>query len=159
MNTHGDIVGQISNPNYPPGAYLFDRKQQLTALIIEGQRLVGASDINENGDIIGGYVDPTTGRTRGYIRAHDGTVTTFDAAPNSRTAPHAINERGDVVGNWNPIPLAFPGFFRNRNGELTVFYAPNASRTNVLDINNRGDVVGSFVDNNGSLHGFIRTKQ
>jgi len=52
------------------------------------------------------------------------------------------------------------GFLRGSKGDFTTFdAAPDAVPTIAEGINNAGTIVGLYVDGNGDLHGFVRSRK
>jgi hypothetical protein len=127
--------------------------------------------INLFGEIVGSYFLPIpgvpfTGDYRAFLRARDGSYTTFDAVP-SPTSPCctwtfgvAINLEGAVAGYDNDYDSVNHGFVRWRNGTVTLLDAPGAGTgsgqgTWAISINPFGLVAGQFADANGVFHGFV----
>ncbi|WP_348261166.1 hypothetical protein P8935_15315 [Telmatobacter sp. DSM 110680] len=109
--------------------------------------------MNDAGQVVGsGPV--STAVASGFIRARDGSIKYFDAAPPSlgqQTCPQAINVWGQIVGYDN----TFSAFLRERDGRITQFTLSDASETIPTAINFFGEVTGFYQDNTG-FHGFIR---
>ena len=118
-----------------------------------------ATGINSNGDLTGSYGDNHTGYDHGYVRAADGTVTSFDVSNDggSSTDPEVINASGVVAGLYTDSQYLQHGFVREANGKIKVFDAPNASSIGITGINTDGTIAGWYLDNNSVWHGFIRT--
>jgi probable HAF family extracellular repeat protein len=114
--------------------------------------------INDHGDIVGGYGD-----------AHGlhGVVLTKDAvilidgppcpvpSPGPQTLAYSINNRGQVVGGYNPCGNEGHGFLW-ADGTLTTIDVPNEFNTDLHGINDHGDIVGSYGST--GLHGFLLSK-
>ena len=82
--------------------------------------------INVAGAITGYYVD-ANGAYHGFVRATDGTITTFDAPSAAQyTTPTSINTPGAVTGLYNDANDVSHGFVRAANGTFTTFEAPGA---------------------------------
>ena len=122
----------------------------------------------------------------GYIRAANGTITTFDvpgsgcpgnpppsaskgAAPSggsgfgSGTEAISIDDAGDVAGNYTDPNCVRHGFVRTANGVITPFDAPGAGTgagmiqgTGGFSINASAVVAGTYADANAVVHGFLR---
>ena len=138
-----------------------------------GHRGTSPISINTAGEIAGMYADGSAVR-HGFIRAVDGTFTTFDvseagAGPTLGTIPLSINSGGAVAGFYLDSNQLTNGFVRAANGVVTApIDAPDASTigkskkgfnfsgTLVEAIDTAGDVVGVYADTNGINHGFIR---
>jgi hypothetical protein len=78
------------------------------------------ADISAAGAIAGSYIDGS-GVSRGYLRAHDGTITTFDA-PGAGSGPG----QGTFPGNNGPGGV--PGWYIDANGVMHGFlWTPRAA--------------------------------
>ena len=66
----------------------------------------------------------------------------------------AVNNRGDVVGQWNDTQFLSHGFLYSE-GKITSIDYPGAFSTIVSGINDNGAIVGAFNDEAGNLHGFV----
>ena len=132
-----------------------------------------AISINAAGDIAGMYVVSYILHAavyHGFVRAADGTMTTFDP-PGAGTGtghyggtfPISINTAGDIAGTYTDANGGH-GFVRAADGAITTFDAPGASTagsamlpaTGAFSINDSGDIAGFYVDASGVLHGFVR---
>jgi hypothetical protein len=121
-----------------------------------------AESINSRGEVVGGFSDSNNQTTQGFLRAADGTITTF-FAPWANTAPNvplgtwaaSINTRGEITGIYVDASFAQRGFVRTQDGTFSRVDGPGAGNTNPNSINSRGEITGSF---NASFftHGFVR---
>ena len=94
-----------------------------------GGAFTNPTTINNGGDVAGSYNDCQIGpRHRGFVRGRDGSVTTFDAAPDSSTEVSSINERGDVTGDFFN-PDGRHKFVREATGNIAVFDVPGGLQT------------------------------
>lgn len=130
--------------------------------------------INPAGAITGSYFEPISGNpfggnNRGFVRAPDGTFTTFDAvsSPSSPcctwTFGIAINPAGEVAGWDNDYLSVNHGFVRAKHGTVTILDAPGAGTglnegTLAWSINPAGEVAGFYSDANNVYHGFLWSK-
>ena len=118
--------------------------------------------INPAGTITGNYINARTAASHGFLRAPDGTVTTFEA-PGAGTSsfegtyPISINPAGVITGVYVDNSSMTHGFVREPNGSITTFDAPGAFYTYASSINSAGTITGYYVDNNG-FHGFLRIR-
>ncbi len=136
---------------------------------LEGTFALG---INASGAITGVYSN-SMGVTHGFIRAADGTFTTFDAPDAGSTSPGiegtipiSINTNGDVTGMYVDDNHAYHGFVRlAADGTVTEFDAPEASSaanrgTTPLAINDSGQIVGLYTTGSAgsasTYYGFLR---
>jgi hypothetical protein len=121
---------------------------------------VGASQgtfaygINPSGAITGHYVDPS-GATHGFLRARDGTITTFDAPDDVRgTYPQAINRAGSIAG-YCCDEVTCHGFLRGSDS-IATFDPAGSTFTDAYGINASGAITGYYTDEKSVLHGFLR---
>ena len=100
-----------------------------------------------------------------YIRALDGTITTFAAATYSPCCiwsfPTGINPGGVIVGSFNDGFTINHGFVRTSDGTITTFDVPGAGTgfdqgTAPLGITPGGVIMGLYIDPNYGTHGFVR---
>jgi hypothetical protein len=102
------------------------------------------------------------GGTQGFVRAPDGTITTFYApggtVPNA-TFPKSINPSGEIAGYYSDASRTH-GFVHDRDGTFTTFDAPGAglNGTFATRINPRGEIRGYFYDASNVSHGFLRKR-
>lgn len=113
-----------------------------------------ANGINNSGQIVGEYYEPSGGR-HGFLLAD--TLTTIDVPdvrPGSTTVS-GINDSGDLVGSFLDPPPARPfprGFLYHDGFQLFRF----EQAVEVLGINNDGYLVGrSCCERGGNPEGFI----
>jgi hypothetical protein len=76
----------------------------------------GFAAINPKGTIAGAYVDANNGN-HGFVRARDGTITTFDvpdagAGAFQGTSPFGINAQGAITGYYIDASNVGHGFLR-----------------------------------------------
>jgi hypothetical protein len=130
--------------------------------------------INARGDIVGRYVDSSTGYPRGFLRHSDGTFAPPVDVPvaNTGTVLRGIDSRGNVVGKYfDPVPnqSATHGFLLSAGGTFTPFdvnlSAAIAGTTVANGLNNPGQIIGQYSVPTGLpgcsisfpfLHGFLR---
>ena len=109
-----------------------------------------AASINNSGVMTGFYVD-AGGYPHGYLRAHDGTITTIDDVTDGcDTTPSSINNSGAITGYCGG-----DAFLRAPDGTFATFLL-GAYQTVPSSINNVGAITGNFTDANYLLHGFLR---
>jgi hypothetical protein len=104
-----------------------------------------------------------------YVRAPDGTITTFDA-PGAGTGQfqgtfaYNINPAGAIAGQYLDANNVYHGYVRAPDGAITTFDAPDAGTgafqgtftATIGGLNAQGAVVGSSLDANNVYHGFVR---
>jgi hypothetical protein len=125
-----------------------------------------ASAINNNGVVAGHYIEKFTGLDHGFIRAADGTFTTFDVRGKSFRPTffvNQINDNGDVAGYYGSDSAPIFGFVRTADGKFANIDEPHAGHSDtsqgtlVHAINAAGVIAGEYYDSQYLGHGFIRT--
>jgi len=185
INDEGTVAGCYGDANSVAHGFLRTRNGTLTTFDMPDSAiyypgcyfdpfLVGSAPlggINLFGEIAGTYFHPVSeefypGNYRAFLRARDGSYTTFDAVP-SPTSPCctwtfgiAVNLEGVVAGYDNDYANINHGFVRARNGTITILDAPGAGTgsshgTWALSINPAGQVAGVYEDASGLVHGFL----
>src|SRR6516225_7596574 len=123
-----------------------------------------ASFINPAGAITGLYTD-TNYAAHGFVRAPDGTITTFDAPGAGtgsgegtfvETPTGGINPVGEITGD-SCDAVTCHGFLRTPDGTITTFDPPGSTLTNGNGINPAGAITGNDVDAGGVFHGYLRS--
>jgi hypothetical protein len=113
----------------------------------------------------------------GFVRAPDGTITSFDAPGAGRiafcpppvicgngTQGASINPVGTIAGQYADTGGVFHGFLRSPDGTITTFDAPSAGTspgqgtvvTFTDGINPVGAIAGGFTDASSIFHAFVR---
>jgi probable HAF family extracellular repeat protein len=194
INDHGDIVGAFGDDTGLHG-FLLSRG---TVTIISsppcpvpsrfGPQMI-ANGVNNRGEVVGGY-NPCGNEGHGFIWS-DGTLTTIDVPNEPFPDLRGINDHGDIVGftavhgfllskgmftalvapdTTEDVPVPF-GI--NNSGDIvgdlggdafllsksryTLFRVPGSGFTEARGINDRGDIVGFWMDEQGSIHGYVLT--
>jgi len=119
--------------------------------------------INDIGEIAGYYVDGN-GAFHGFVRAPEGTITTFDAPGASEgTVPLSINNFGVIVGLLYDANGVGHVFARTAGGQIRTFDPPHSFTgptsfgTYSAYINDLGVIAGSYFDaTTYVVYGFIR---
>ena len=117
--------------------------------------------INPSGAIAGFVVD-SSNVNHGFVRAHDGTVTTFDPAGSLATVPFSINPSGAIAGFYIDSNAVSHGFVREPAGTIRIFDAPSAGAgarqcTVCIGNNPAGMLSGYYADASNVVHGFVAT--
>ena len=97
----------------------------------------------------------------GFLRAPDGTITTFDPPGSIYTVPTSINPSGAITGYYQDASQGWHGFLRATDGTLTTFDPPgSATVTYTFSINPAGAIAGEYLDYDADgksvVHGFLR---
>jgi hypothetical protein len=129
-----------------------------------------AFNINPAGAIAGEYEDNNI-VNHGYVRAPDGTITTFDA-PSAGTGrsqgtftatTDGLNPKGAIAGVTIDDNGALNGFVRAPDGTIIEFEVPGAGTgrgqgTNAAGINPAGTIAGYHIDSSSVNHGYVRAR-
>jgi hypothetical protein len=122
-----------------------------------------AASINPAGVIAGQYVDASA-VFHGFVRAPDGTITTFDA-PGAGAGPgqgtyvtftDGINPEGAIAGGVIDANGMLHATVRAPDGTFTTFDPPGSVFTQNSGINPVGTVTSFYADASFALHGYIR---
>ncbi|MGO9766906.1 MAG: hypothetical protein ACLPM8_14795 [Myxococcaceae bacterium] len=115
-----------------------------------------AVSINLFGVIAGQWVDEG-GTAHGYLRAPNGTFTSFDPPESIDTLVQSINLEGATTGYYYDASFNQHGFIRTPSGAYVSFDAPgDVDGINPFSINQFGETTGTFWDLNNTPHGFVR---
>ena len=162
--------GTLTEWDLPNSAVFFPGCAGYSFAFLGFMPLIG---ISPPGTITGAYFQPISGNPyggnyRGFLRATDGSFTTFDAVPSPSspcctwTAGIAINPAGVIAGFDNDYDNVNHGFVRASNGTVTILDAPGAGTgyvqgTFAVGITPAGQVMGQDVDANSVFHGLLWT--
>lgn len=148
INDRGEIVGVYQSA--APGEHSFLLKaNKYSTLIFPGSRETAAEDINNSGEVVGGF--PDAHGTHGFVYLENvGVFTTaLSASGGTVTALRGVNNGGQIVGGWfdnqgNEHPFLYMA------GAIHPIVIPGATSASVNGINDRGQVVGNYQAGNVS---------
>jgi len=180
INAAGDIAGFYTDATFTHHGFVLPANGTITTFDAPGagtgtgtfKGALGTAPISINtaGDIAGTYTD-ASGARHGFVRAANGTITTFDA-PGAGTGTgmlqgtvgFSINDAGDIAGGYLDASAVLYGFMRVANGTIITFSAPGAGAgpgllqgTGGFSINGAGNITGAYTDASGVAHGFVVT--
>jgi hypothetical protein len=100
--------------------------------------------MNDSGTITGYYIDANN-IFHGFVRAADGTITTFDPPNSTVTGPFGINSAGTISGAYQDLNYTEHGFLRAADGMITVVdvrcrWVRHLCRGHQLDRNRNGRI-------------------
>jgi hypothetical protein len=183
INTAGAIAGRYMDNNYLSHGFVrsadgttiteFDPPNVATTQTSHGNSGTIPTSIDTAGDVAGTYTD-TTGERHSFLRAANGTITTFDP-PGTYLTPCSssgmgviicgsgalgMNDAGQIVGAYIDEYGASHGFLRDASGNITAIDVSGAGSssfqgTGVSAINAAGTIAGTYIDTNSVLHGFV----
>jgi hypothetical protein len=141
--------------------YVRDSTGHITKFDVAGADGTEVYGLSDTGWIAGKYIVLLSRRKfvyRGFARAPDGTITTFDFSDDGSTQPCCVDANGTVAGAYNLRNRPSHGFLRTSDGQVTTFDVPNdAGGTFPVAMNAQDTIAGYFVDGSGLTHGFVRT--
>ena len=156
LNGHGDLVG---TDNTIPGRHAFlvnrDSYTSLDSSGTLGTHTSFARDVNDAGDIVGGYIGDD-GNEHGFILRH-GALSTLDVpfTGSIGTQLNGINNSGIMTGVWVDEAFTAHGFVFEK-GNFAHLDFPGALDTFPYGINSRGDIVGNWDTDQSTVgHGFV----
>jgi probable HAF family extracellular repeat protein len=153
------------------GGFLRDADGTITTFAVPGAVSTMPVSINHAGDITGSYLVPAppeqnsfvSSVPQGFVRAADGTITTFGNTLNGLGDTHriwveplVINAAGEVVGNEND-GLGSTVFTRSASGKVEEFPPPGLLSTDLegaTGINASGAIIG-FTTQGIQTRGFL----
>src|SRR5215469_4970447 len=114
--------------------------------------------INPAGAIAGPYTDANN-VDHGFLRAADGTITTFDVA-GAPTDAISLSASGAISGNYFDTIGLRHAFLRARDGTITTFDVPGSIATVGENINSAGTISGLYrvTLNPNVLLGYVRAR-
>jgi hypothetical protein len=134
----------------------------------QGTFVAGVGAITPAGAIVGTYLDKD-GVNHGFLRAPDGTFTTFDipgagTGPGKGTLAEDINPEGVIAGEYSDASNVFHGFVRTEDGTITTFDVLGAGTgpgqgtfvASVEGLTPAGALAGYYTDQSGVNHGYVR---
>jgi probable HAF family extracellular repeat protein len=113
-----------------------------------------ADGINNNGQIVGNYLDRTPAdKSHGFLYSN-GSYTTIDDPLGTNTVARGINDAGDIVGYYIDSD-GIDHAFLYKGGVFTTIDDPLGTGGSVATgINDAGQMVG-YYSANGGYHGFL----
>jgi probable HAF family extracellular repeat protein len=121
-------------------------------LAIAGATQMTANDINDNGQIVGQFIDPSG--THGFVFEED-SFCLLDYPGATSTNILGINNLGQMVGMFTTL-TATAGFLYDRGTFSPALSFPGAGNLTIANgINDRGHIVGVYQDALPGEHSFI----
>ncbi len=146
---HGTIVGVYTDQNNLSHSFLRAPDGTITYLpdVVSGGNTY-ASEINDNGVIVGGYTATPTGPVVGFIYRH-GIYTPYNFPGATYTFLSALRDQDLIVGYYTGANGVFHSFVLAGDVAFPIVF-PGPYQTFAVDINNLGDVVGEYF--NGKVY-------
>jgi probable HAF family extracellular repeat protein len=125
--------------------------QSFTTIDYPGSTSTIPSGINNNGTIVGAYIDAAS-NGHGFVD-NGGVYTSLDVPGQYGTECNGINNNGTIVGAYYAAGT-YHGFMDN-SGTFSSFDFPGAIATWAKGINDSGVIVGYYQDSANNNHGFL----
>jgi hypothetical protein len=157
INKFGTVAGYASYSQ--EFGFVMTRDGTITDFTVAGSIATTPAGINDKGFVAGTYRSGDTGFPyHGFLRAPDGTLTTFDVSkiPGQSTIVTGINKKGYVTGYFVKSRHHEYGFIRSPRGKITKFDCGDAaprhrSATTSLGINSDLTVIGTCPESGSFL--------
>jgi len=168
INSSGVVTGSYEDANRVMHGFVRDATGAITTFDAPNACLTSrdgtwATGINAGG-VVTGYYYTSAGQTclaHGFVRAVDGTITSFDVPNAFQTLALGENDKGEIVGEWFGTACDRCAFVRSPERKITTFNVPGATDTFAFAINGKGAVTGYYQDYQYpevTQHGFIRQR-
>lgn len=153
INDESKTVGYFVQQNGDERGFFRFRKGKISIFDYDSLSTVGTA-INGTGVVTGSYYPGDA--LVGFIRAADGTLTSFSVPDAPYTQPNDINLQGAVTGTY-VLQSDGPnhGFYRRPNGHLSAFDPTGSTDTHALSVNNKDQITGYYVDGSGFTGDFF----
>jgi hypothetical protein len=146
ITTAGVIGGVFADTSGLHG--FIDQAGTFTSVDVPGADITEVADINDNGAIVGDYIDTSD---HGYVD-NNGVFTAIDVPGAIATAATSINSNGDIVGIYTDATTTHS--FLLKGGTFTTLDFPLSTSTSAFGINDSGEIAGNYNDVAGVSHGF-----
>jgi hypothetical protein len=171
ITANGTIIGNYTDASGVQHGFVRTPAGTFANIDVPGATSTTPTDITPGGVITGWYCSatcyPFPSPIGGFLRAPDGTFTTFTPPPGGFIVgstyiyggpPPSINPTGDIAGTYIDPSLAEHGFLRTQDGAFSTIDVPGATDfTEVTAINPAGAIIGDFCNPSTCYHGFLRT--
>lgn len=162
INDSGQIVGSYySGPDRTClRGFLRDAKGRFSRIDFPEDGTTQLLDVNAGGQMVGTHRPSVTGGCsdavplQGFVRDKRGRFTTIRIPGAQQVQALGINNRGQVVGQYDAADGSLHGYLLDRGRLTTVDGPPGATGAAVLDISDDGEMVGLYLDAAGAQHAF-----
>jgi hypothetical protein len=141
INKKGVFTGSYENSSAQIIGYIGKNAAYTSAIKLKGIKNTGVAGrgINDNGDIVGWYLD-SGGVQHGFLQPKGGTAVTIDD-PNGTTNPEGINNNGEISGLYADSSGNRHGFIYDiAKAKFTELTVPNSTFVEVWGLNDDGAV-------------------
>ena len=153
VSAAGQLIGDVFDDAGAIHGFVGDEQFDVPGAVI-----TYADDMNVAGTLVGSYVD-ADGVYHGYMRAADGSYTTFDVPGSISNLEYlfvnAISDAGVIVFRAKNADDVERSYVLRPNGEPTELRVPGSITTVARDIDTKGGIVGYYDTMDGRRLGFI----
>ncbi|HEU4649403.1 MAG TPA: hypothetical protein VFS33_10110 [Gemmatimonadales bacterium] len=146
INDRGEIAASESQGGtLPIQPFVWQASGQRTDISVPaGLNAAKPADINDAGDVTGDYsLLATPNDVQGFVWSSRGGFESFGFGANTSTVPVAINDRGEVVGNFAQLDTGrFGVFLWSKSGGLVDLTDRLGERSVAFGLNSQGWIVG-----------------
>ena len=156
MNGKGQVAGWYDDTQTGTWhAFLLQPGGAVTTFDVPDAKDTVSRGISPDGVVVGWYDGPWP-QTGGFIRATDGTLTTFTAGPS--TLALGTNAKGWIVGEYNRNhQRPYQPFLRDPSGAIKEFWVPGATEgVGTMVVNRSRTIAGNVLVPAGGYQGFFR---
>jgi hypothetical protein len=175
VNDRGESTGTytvVAGGTPQVKGFLLDRRRRFTTIAARGALVTVPLGVNNRRQVVGSYAPvgatprPDTGElfpTYGFLWSK-GVFTTI-AVPGAKvTAPYEVDDRGQILGNYEDAGGVQHGFLRRKGVYRTIDHpdavgVPNpVGSTKPYGLNDWGEIVGIYFDG-AKIRGFLRSRK
>lgn len=155
INDSGAFAGSYSASGNDYG-FIVSPKGKFTSFGVSGQRYTEVTALSSK-NVVTGYQNGDNGLHL-FVRAADGTLTTFDIPHGNDPSAAGVNRKGYIAGtsykDYNSNTGR--GFLRLSDGTTKTFQIVSGYETDAYALNVHDAVCGNYYDSSGAYHGYIR---
>jgi len=148
VNKKGTFTGYYRDHQDHTHGFVQDAAGNFTSFVPPGGGGTWPRTIGDDGKVTGYYIHSGSGGCGiiygGFVRAPDGTITTFDVGNSAN--PEGVNSLGVDGGDYSTDTCQVNGFLRQADGTTASFTYPGSCCTYVSGMNEHGTIVGHYID-------------
>jgi hypothetical protein len=158
VNSSGDLTGWFEDANFDRHCFVWSSAVGVTTFDIPDGPVCTSVGIDDRGSVAGSYI-ASRRKEGGFVRAPDGTITTFRGPKGERSIqPQGSSLNGFVAGDVVPggeywLPK---GFIRDRRRHLFTFSVPGSDYA-IATCTNDSPTVAGYWGTGGNGGAFVRS--
>jgi hypothetical protein len=158
INSQGVAAGWCLNTSGVEIGFLYNyATKTFSDISIPGALLINANGINDNGAVVGTYID-SSGVQHGYSLVGTKLTNLDPPGASSLTTAWGINNQNEVTVWGLNSSSKYLSFITADNGRTFIpFHAPleGTTGTAIHQINNNGDIIATYFDTSANRHGVL----